>query len=304
MTSGSRPEAPAVAWPSGQQQEAIQNLLHDLPAQPLLLLYGSHRTTEAGWLCAYARAAGLDVTLAGAARKEHSIQRRLRPAAASQPTVFVLADMTLALPPGAVQLAGSPDVSPLDLWQPPQAISGQAHAIARTLPRELTVGGDGSRLDIQVGPGGWVTDDGARGDGTARVFPAGAAEADVADASGTFTADGAIAVNRPVAVDARLATKPVTIVVRDGAVTSVTCPDEDLLLFLRRAFEVHRAGHVHAVRMGSNRLTRSFGPDQGPVNACHRGVTLRLGTEPGQAYSPASADLRIELTGSWEGECS
>jgi len=307
MTTGPIQVAPTVARPSDGQHEAIQHLLSGLPARPLLLVYGKHRTTEASWLCAYARAAGLDVKLAAAARKELSIQRRLgeETAAQVQPTAFVLADMTLSLPSGAVQLASLPDVSPLDLWQPRQVINEQARAVAAALPRELTISGAGGRLEVTVGPDGWTADAGTRGDGTVQVFPAGAAEAGVADASGTFVADGAIAVNRPLATGARLAARPVTVAVRDGAVVSVACPDPELGLFLRRAVEVHRVRRVAAIRIGVNRLTRDFGPDQGPVNACHHaGVTLRLGTDPGQAYSLASADLRIELTGSWESERS
>jgi hypothetical protein len=294
-------QASAVVRPSPRQHEAIRGLLHGLhgqPAHPLLILYGRHRTLEASWLCAFARAAGLEVRLAGTARHRHAIQRRLGQETAGQSAAFVLADMTLDLPPDAVQLAAPPDGSPLDLWQPQRVISDQARALAGTLPPELVIN---NSLALRVGAQGWVTDTGLRSGGQAQVFPAGAVEASVASATGTFVADGAIAVNRPLTMDARLATRPVTITVRDAAVTSVTCPDRELAHFLRRAVEVHRAGWLYAVRMGGNPLTRDFSPDQGPVNACHRGVTLRLGVDPGHPYSPASADLRIDLTASMNG---
>jgi hypothetical protein len=292
-----------TARPSAAQQETIQGLLHNRPARcqrdALVVLYGTHRTTEAAWLCAYARAAGLEVRLVAAARNAPAIQRRLGQEAADRAAVFVLADLTVDLPPGVVQLAGSPGVSPLDLWQRQPLIRDQVRATAGALPRELHIGtAGGASLAVRVGTAGWLADTGLRQDGQSWVLPAGTVQADVARASGTFVADGAIAVNRPLNMDARLATRPVTLTVQDMVVTSVTCPDPELLLFLRRAFQVHRAGHVRAVRIGSNQLTPGFSPDQGPVNVCHPGVTIRLSADPALAYSPASADLRIDLTAS------
>ncbi|HET7014318.1 MAG TPA: hypothetical protein VFI65_10430 [Streptosporangiaceae bacterium] len=291
--------------PATSQRQAIRDLLRRQPSLvdggPLRLLYSRHWARQASWICAFARAAGLEAELVPVAGPASAFERRLRQAADGV-TSFALANMALDLPAGTVQLAGVPGAPPLDLWQPDAAIEAAAVEAAAGLPASQVIRTAGSEvLELGVTSTGWRTDVGLRANGQARVSPAGAVLADVAWASGTFVANGAIGVNRPVRWDARLATAPVTITVREGVVTKVECDAPDLLHFLRRAVEVHGAALVGKARIGFNRHTPGFSPDQGPVNDCHPGVTLTLSVEKSARYSPASADLLIELTASTEG---
>jgi hypothetical protein len=302
---GSASAAMATA-PDASQRQAIKDLLRSQPSLaeggPLELIYSRHWARQASWLCAYGRAAGQEVALAPVAGLASAFEQRLRRAAAAGVTAFALADMTLNLPDHAVQLAGMPAASPLDLWQPDAVIEVATRAVATDLPARVVIRtGRACVLEFGVTSAGWRADVGLRAGGLARVSPAGAVVADVVWADGTFIADGAISLNRPVRWDARLTTRPVTITVRGGVVTTVGCDAPDLLHFLRRAVGVHGAAVVGRARIGVNRRTPAFSPDQGPVNGCHRGVTLTLSVDPSAGYSPASADLLIELTTSTEG---
>lgn len=296
----------AAGQPSARQRAVIKEILWSQPSLrgggALLLLYCRDRTAEASWLCAYARAAGLPVRLAAVAPKALVIEKRMRAEATAGLSTFVLADMALNLIPGTIQLAGTAQVSPLELWQQPSLIAAQAGAMANGLSPELVIPtGPTAKLVVGVGADGWLPDAGSELDGQARVLPAGAVQAEVARADGVFVADGAISVNRAVNTDARLAGRPVVITVAAGIVTSVECPDRDLCRFLDRAVRIHRAASVTAVRFGIHPLACGFSAVDGPVNACHQGVTLRLRVGQGLAYSTASADLRIDLTASRKG---
>jgi len=291
--------------PATSQRQAIKDLLWRQPSLagggPLRLLYSRHWARHASWICAFARAAGLEAELVPVAGPASAFERRLGQAAAGV-TSFALANMALDLPAGTVQLAGMPGAPPLDLWQTDAAIEAATHAAAAGMPASQVIRTGGAKvLELALTSAGWRADVGLRADGQARVSPAGAVVADVARASGTFVANGAIGVNRPVRWDARLAARPVTITVQEGVVTSVECDAPDLLHFLQRAVQVHGAAIVSQARIGVNRHTPGFSPDQGPVNDCHPGVTLTLSVDPSARYSPASADLLIELTASTEG---
>ncbi len=293
--------------PATSHRQAIRDLLWRQPSLvdggPLRLLYSRNWARHASWICAFARAAGLEAELVPVAGPASAFERRLGQAAAAGVTPFVLANMTIEdLPAGAVQLAGMPGAPPLDLWQADTEIEAMTQSATAVLPASQLLRTGGSEvLELGVTSGGWRADVGLRADGHARVSPAGAILADVASANGTFVADGAIGVNRPLRWDARLAAHPVTITVQEGSVTRVECDAPDLLRFLRRAVEVHGAAVVGKARIGVNPLTPGFSTDQGPVNHCHPGVTLTLGVDPAGRYSPASADLLIELTAATEG---
>jgi hypothetical protein len=295
----------AQATPTGSQRQAVKALLSNMPSLarggPLELLYSRAWTTQASWLCAFARAAGLEARLVPLRAMASAFEQRLDAAAGSGLTVFALANMSLNLSAGAVQLAGMPAAPPIDLWQPDAEVECAAWTAAHNLPAShLIRTGRNSALELEVTGSGWNCDAGMRADGQARVSPAGAAVADVAVSNGTFVADGAIGLNRPVRWDARLAARPVTISVQDGVVNSMDCEDRGLLRFLQRAIGVHHACVITQVRVGINDRTPGFSAEQGPVNACHRGVTITLSVDPPGAYSPSSADLRIELTASRE----
>lgn len=298
--------------PTASQKQAIKDLLRRQPSLaddgPLHLLYSRHWAQQASWLCAFARAAGLEATLApvsasaaNPAGPASAFERRLRQATAAGATAFALADLRLDLPPGSVQLAGTLDASPLDLWQPDAELEALTRAAAKATPASQSLKtGSTAVLDLTVSTRGWQPDAGQRANGQARVSPAGALLADVAQATGTFVADGAIALNRPVRWDARLTANPVTLTVTGGVVTQVACDAPDLRHLLTRAIEVHQANVISKARIGLNHRAPAFSPDQGPVNDCHAGVTLTLSVDPSAAYSPASADLLIELTSSCE----
>jgi hypothetical protein len=292
--------------PATSQRQAIRDLLRRQPSLvgggPLRLLYSRHWARHASWICAFARAAGLEAELVPAAGPASAFERRLSQPAAAGVTTFVLANMTIDLPAGAVQLAGMPGAPPLDLWQPDTAIEAATRAATAELPASQVLRTGGSEvLELGVTSAGWRADVGLRADGHARVSPAGAVLADVAWANGTFVANGAIGVNRPLRWDATLAANPVRLTVREGVVTTVECDDPNLLHFLRRAVEVHGAAVAGQARIGVNPHTPGFSTDQGPVNDCHPGVTLTLSVDPSTRYSPASADLLIELTAATEG---
>ncbi len=308
------PLSVTAAAPSDRQRAAIKDLLWSQPALvaggSLLILYVRTWARQAAWLCAYARAAGLEVSLAGLASQADAFARRLHGEAGDGLTIFVLADLDLdlpagpGLPPGTVQLAGMPGAPPLDLWEEQAAIAEATRAQALAMPDRLSIAtAAGSQLlDVRTDADGWQADTGARSNGTALVLPAGAVHAEVAQASGTLVADGAISVSRPVRWDARLAGRPVTMTVRDATVTSIACEDPQLRQFLHRAIFVHHAASLYSIRVGLSKLTPGFSADQGPVNACHPGVTARLRVNPPHAYSAASADLRIDLTARHSGE--
>src|SRR6185369_17351400 len=127
-------------------------------------------------------------------------------------------------------------------------------------------------------------------------------EAAVDDAEGTFVADGAIGVNRSMDWDARLGDRPVTLTLRDRTVGAITSPDPVLNHFLGRAVHTHRADRVATVRVGVHPVECGFSPINGPVNAMHPGLTLRLDVDPTRAYNTASADLWLDLTAVWSPE--
>ncbi len=293
--------------PSPAQRDAIKDLLWSQPSLvaggPLLLIYTKAWSTQASWLCAFGRAAGLDVTLVPVASDRHVIERRLGQESNAARTVIALADLALALPPGSVQLAGLPGTAPLDLYASQSELLAQAQAVAATLTDQLLISSTGAAtLAVGITADGWRSDTGLSLNKATLILPAGSVRADVATAEGTFVADAALAVNRPLNHDARLAAHPVTVTVEGGQVTSVDCADPVLGQLLRRATQVHHAVSVTGVRLGTNQAIPDFSPQQGPVNACRDGaVTITLTVDPAAAYSSASADLRIDLTASKQG---
>ncbi|RKN43949.1 hypothetical protein [Streptomyces hoynatensis] len=256
----------------------------------LTILFAPHRPAEAAWLSAYARAYGLPsrVRALGPARP-WAVERAARAAAEPGTAVLVLHDATLRLPEGATQLAGTEELSPLDLWQPEEDTAAEVAGLIAGLRPELLVRGGGHELRCATAP-------------AAPTSPAGAAEAPLAHAEGVFLADGALAVNRPTAWDARLAGRPVAVTVEAGRATAVECPDPVLRHFLRRAVHTHLAHAASALRFGARRLGGGYSAAPGPVNEVRRGVALRLTVPRGQAPGEAAADLCIDLisaSGEW-----
>lgn len=271
--------ASRASRPTPAQTARVRDIVREVfPHHELLLVYVQGRVPEAAWLCAQARAAGMTVRLAAVANSPHTLLRRLHSEARHGVATMVLADMTLPLPEGVIQLAGTETVSPIDLWCPRSTLDGRAHELAVQLISPLTHGG----LTLTTTP--WQTRDGF-------------IEAEVDGADGVFVADGAIAVNRPVTWDARLARRPVTLTVHKGLISAVECPDPHLHRFLGRAVHTHLANRVVAVRVGAHPVACGFGSVAGPVNERHPGLTLRLRTDVHKAYSSASADLCLDLTG-------
>jgi hypothetical protein len=109
----------AVARPTMRQREHLREIIRTRAVGDgeLVLLYARHRRTEASWLCAYARAAGMEVRLVSAGGSAHTALRSLTEESTRGASLIVLADHALDLPPGALHLPGTPHVSPIDLWQ-------------------------------------------------------------------------------------------------------------------------------------------------------------------------------------------
>jgi hypothetical protein len=281
-----------LARPTPGQRARVRELLADCPGltdgADLHLVYAPQYAAEAAWICAQARVAGVRVRLDPVRGTAARVAERVRAAAAPGGTTVVLSDLPLDLPPGALHLPGAPGTSPVDLWRPRAAVDRAAEDLVRTLGRELVVVTGGGHT-LRAGVGGVVRD-----------RPPGTVEVAVTGAGGTFVADAAIAVNTVAAIDARLAARPVRVGVEQGVVTSVDCPDPHLALLLRRALHTHRLDRVVGVRFGVHPARCPFGAVAGPVNARRPGVTLRLRVDPGRAYSPASADLAVDLTATWE----
>ncbi|HET8659769.1 MAG TPA: hypothetical protein VFM55_12310 [Micromonosporaceae bacterium] len=277
---------PRVARPTPAQRAAVRAILRErigATGQALCLVYAPNRRTEATWLCAYARAAGVATQLRPAAAATAAAVE-LACGGVPGATVLVLADMTVRMPAGAHQLAGTDTHSPVDLWAPAELLEAEALAAARRL--------GGAPLTVPTGGGEATFATGPFTPGT----PLGTVTADVTGADGVFVADAAVAVNRAVAWDARLARRPVTLRLAAGTVTAVECPDPVLARFLTRAVHTHNANRAGSVSVGLRRLPGGFSPVAGPVNAARVGVTLRLGVPPDRPYNAASADLRIDVT--------
>jgi hypothetical protein len=284
------------ARPTPFQRQQIRHILRSCPGLvaggDLVLVYTPDRATEASWLCAYARAAEVAVRLAPVGRSAYSVERRARSEAGASTTCVVLADMSVSLPEGAIQLAGTPSVGAIDLWRSPDELRGLAGALADDLPVLTEVRTEGGQIAVRHAA--WRRD-------AAMVEAAATVEAEVEAADGTFVADGAIAVNRPVGWDARLIGHPVTLTVRDRMVTAVTCPDPVLHTFLQRAVHTHRVKLAGALRIGVHPVECGFSPIGGPVNVAHPGLTLRLRVDASTPFSVASSDLCLDLTARWEG---
>ncbi|MFR9722887.1 hypothetical protein ACL02R_05860 [Streptomyces sp. MS19] len=298
--TGTPPRLPLTDRRRAALRGLLDGLLRDRGAGRVVLFLAAPRSAEAGWLAAYARAAGARAEVRAAGRwPAELLERRAAAEAGERATaVVVLADGALRLPPGVLQLAGTEDLSPLDLWRPDEEVEAAVAALLGglgTAPRVRTAGGG----ELVCATGGAVR--GAR---------PGTVEAPLTAADGTFTADGALSVNRRTAWDARLAGRPVTLTVAGGLVTALDCADETLLRFLTRAVHVHRARTAVALLFGTGHSGTGhdgdghsgFSAADGPVNATRRGVGLRLAVGTRDAYNPASADLRIDLTaasGDW-----
>jgi hypothetical protein len=281
MTATVAPET--ATRPNPFQRQQVRDILWSCPALvaggDLVLIYTPGRVAEASWICAQARASQVTVRLNAVPGTAQAVARKARALTPAGATMIVLADMTAQLPSSAIQLAGTATVSPVDLWRPAVSLAALASQRIERLSQRLTVG----ELTLQTGQ--WAG-------GGATV------EAVVEQADGTFVADGAIAVNRMVTWDARLAGRPVTITVHNGAVTFISCPDVLLGRFLDRAVGIHLADRVSAVRIGVHPVACGFSAVAGPVNESHPGVTLRLRARAGRVYSTASADLCVDLTAS------
>jgi hypothetical protein len=257
----------------------------------LVVLFEPQRSAEAAWVCAWARTRGATPVARSLARAHlpATAERAATAAGSDGDPVLVFADRTLRLPAGVVQLAGTEDTSPLDIWQPDDMTRDQVARLLSRLPSDLRLGTAGRELTCSLG----------------RVVagtPAGTVQAEPRRANGWFVADGAWAVNRPTCTDARLGRRPVTVRVEDGRVTALDTQDTVLRHLLRRAVDTHRAGTVTAISFGTRPDSGGFCATAGPANATRTGVTLRLAVAEGDAYHPASADLRIDLTaasGEW-----
>lgn len=106
--------------------------------------------------------------------------------------------------------------------------------------------------------------------------------ASAVDANGVFQAVAG-AINRGVRWDTG-----VTVTVESGRVVAIECGDATIEGLLRRAVHTHKVDRVLEVRFDVRAM--ACGLRERPD------VTLRLGVEPRQAYSTASADLRIDVT--------
>lgn len=285
--------APVISTPHGSRDSdrtAVRTILRTseglIAGDALALVYVGHRRREAALLCAYARAAEVPVTLHPVPDAADPIQRAVRTVSGPGRTVMVLADRALTLPPDAAQLAGTADRSPFALWLPPATLTQRAAELRAALPSSLVIRTRG--LTVRTATGDWSVLDGG-------------IEAESRHATGTFTADAAIAVNRETTWDARLAGREVRLTLADGRVTEIACPDPVLRRFLHRAVLVHGADRVTTVRFGLHPEEYGFTAVAGPPNARHPGVTLRLAVT-GDPYHSASADLRIDLTATLEGD--
>lgn len=296
-----------IAAPDAGAQSAVGTLLFSVlrltEGDRLVVVLDPGYATQAAWLAARARRAGVAARLVGAAGWGAArLGSRVRDAVAGtgapdavegEPvgTVLFLGGQpldaaALALPSGvtALQLPELPWAgSPLDAVEDPGA---RAALLERLRVRTEAAGtlvvssGEGERLALT---GADVrTDPQDPSPGRLRIAPLGRVVARVAAADGVFVADGRLRLNRTTRLGTGLAHRPVRLEIRDGRVTGVECPDPVLGGFLRRAVDVHRAG---AARTAYCR----------PAGGGHL-VTLRLTVDPSDTYSTASADLRIDLT--------
>lgn len=284
--AASRPTAIERARPDQVQRAAIRAILTSCPGlaehDELALVFTRARRTEAAWLCAFARAAGVRVDLVPAQASRRDVERLV--AGATARSLIVLADLTLELPSRAMQLPGPSSVNVIDVFQPPDLVAAQVERAMAGLGSELDVTtAGGARLratTVSAGPGD----------------PFGCLDVVVSAAQGTFVADGAIEVNRDVGWDCRLAGRPVTLAIEQGRVVDVSCDDAVIARFLTRAITVHRASRLRRLRFGLRRLPGGFEPTAGPVNRCRPGVTVCLDVAPEDCYNVASGDLRVDLT--------
>jgi hypothetical protein len=295
------------------------------PRDHLALVYGPDRTVEATWLCALARSRGVDVTLVFVAEmtKAH-LRRRVAaatagPATAGRSAVVVLSDEDIdpgwlpdAPPTVLVQLAAlDTSGSPLDVWAHPSVVATAVADLRRDLDpwtgiRIVSAGGATIRLSGMSAAATSVDIGDLDPDGL-RVLPAGHVEARPSGADGIFVADGAIHVNRATRLGRSLAAHPVAVTVTGGRVTEVRCDDPAIAGFLGRAVTVHRLGLVGSVRFGAHPQIRTVPTVACGAHAAHAGIALRLSVDPADAYSIASADLRVDLvaaTATWQPDSS
>lgn len=269
------------ARPDTTTLATVRAALDELPdGDTLALIYSTATTAEAALVCAHARARGRHVLLHRLRETDAAAVGRCLRELPPVATVVLSCHRLAGVPTGGrpvLQLAG-----PTTLWRraDPQP------------PPTTTLRLDGE-LHVTVAPP-WRTDEGTT-DGGIHVRPAGAVEATVVRADGRFVADGAFDINRPVSLDRRLADRPVTVTVEDSRVVDLRCPDPVLQRLLDRVVGTHRVDRVETLRLGRHDGGVPFQAVPGPVNDCRSGVTLRLTVDPVRAYSPASADLRLDL---------
>ena len=137
----------------------------------------------------------------------------------------------------------------------------------------------------------WTFNDGQARPGEITVLPAGAMTTTRALVDGTFVADGALQVNRPLRWDVRLSKAPVTVEIAAGEVRAVRCADPRTERFLDRAVSRGGAHRVTQVGIGTNPHIPRFVSRSSPLNLCRTGFHLRLGDDA----PAAETDLRIEL---------
>src|SRR5215469_8797984 len=118
---------PSTRVRANRNHGICESILENVPGwgagNTLVVLRGPDRTTEASQLCEHARTSGAAVReiaiRPGMATMAHAIDRHSGPGV----SIVVLSDARLDLPPGTLQLAGTADVSPFDLWQDPAQIT-------------------------------------------------------------------------------------------------------------------------------------------------------------------------------------
>ena len=128
------------------------------------------------------------------------------------------------------------------------------------------------------------------------VLPAGGVRARPARLDGVFIASGAVTVNRRLDLDIRLADYPVTVVIDDSRIASVSCDNAALEVFLRRAIRIGDTCRADMVTIGGNPGVTRYVSANNCLNRRHPGLHLTFGRPDDLGPARSAGDIRIDVS--------
>jgi leucyl aminopeptidase (aminopeptidase T) len=260
-------------------QSLLDNYVHLLPDDVVVVLYTSDSYESAAWVSAALELRGVSVArvwmaplhdegfldrLAPALPAPGELRGRLVLLSFERDTMSHTGALARALSPYERQrrvvfraISASPSLFRDALQVRADELSARNTAVLTRLMkaeqlRITTRGGTDLRVGLDNDRHRWISNRGMPRPGSIGILPAGEVATFPDSVSGTFVADFAFNVNAITDIDSRLEQYPVRVSIENGRAVNHRCEDVDTRRFLAECFQTHCAYNVGELGFGTN----------------------------------------------------